>query len=90
MTGDELGSGKRLEPPRGGAAQKQEGEAPLELRRSEPQPVNDATTHPPWNELMEEMVAPANIARAMQWVLANKGSPGIGSMSVDELPEHWR
>jgi group II intron reverse transcriptase/maturase len=90
VTGDELGGGKRLEPPRGGAAQKQEGEALRELRRGEPQPVDDAKAHPSWKELMEEVVAPDNIARAMKRVLANKGSPGIDGMTVGELPEHWR
>lgn len=90
MTGDKLGGGERLEPPRGGTAQKQEGEALRELRRGEPQPANGDTAHPPWKELMEEVVAPANLARAMKRVLANKGSPGIDGMTVGELPEHWR
>jgi RNA-directed DNA polymerase len=39
---------------------------------------------------MEEVVSPDNIARAMKRVLANKGSPGIDRMTVDELPAHWR
>jgi len=39
---------------------------------------------------MEEVVAPDNIARAMKRVLANKGSPGIDGMTVNELPDHWR
>jgi group II intron reverse transcriptase/maturase len=39
---------------------------------------------------MEEVVAPENIARAMKRVVANKGSPGIDGMAVDQLPEHWR
>lgn len=90
MTGDELGNGTRLEPRRGGAAQKQEGEALRELRRGEPQPANGEAAHPAWKELMEEVVASDNIARAMKRVLSNKGSPGIDGMTVDELPEHWR
>jgi group II intron reverse transcriptase/maturase len=43
-----------------------------------------------WKELMEEVVATDNIARAMKRVVANKGSPGIDGMRVNELPEHWR
>ena len=90
MTGDELGNGTRPEPPRGGAAQKQGSEAPHELRRGEPEPANGETAHPAWKELMEEVVAPDNIARAIKRVLSNKGSPGIDGMTVDELPAHWR
>jgi hypothetical protein len=43
-----------------------------------------------WKELMEEVVAPDNIARAMKRVRSNQGSPGTDGMTVDELPEHWR
>ncbi len=39
---------------------------------------------------MEEVTAPANIARAMKRVVSNQGSPGIDGMTVDELPDHWR
>ena len=90
MTGDELGHGKRLESRQRGLAQKIEGEAHDDLRRGESGPANDATAHPSWKDLMEEVVEPANIARAMKRVLANKGSPGIDRMTVDELPKHWR
>lgn len=90
MTDDKLGNGSRLEPPQGRAAQKKESEALRELRRGEPQPAFEAPAHPPWKELMEEVVAADNIARAMKRVLANKGSPGIDWMTVDQLPEHWR
>lgn len=90
MTGDELGSGKRLEPPKGGLAQRTEGEALGTLRRGEPKPANDDTAHPSWKDLMEEVVTPDNVARAMKRVIANQGSPGIDGMTVNELPEHWR
>jgi group II intron reverse transcriptase/maturase len=90
VTDDRLGSGRRLEPRQRGAAQSQQGEALSHLRRGEPQPANGDTAHPTWKELMEEVVAPANIARAMKRVIANQGSPGIDRMRVDELPEHWR
>ena len=90
MTGVGLGGGRRLEPPQGGAAQEQESEALPGLRRGEPPAADSATARPMWNELMEEVVAPENIARAMKRVLANKGSPGVDGMTVDQLPEHWR
>ena len=90
MTGDELGNGTRLEPPQGGLAQKIEGEALDDLRRGKPEPANDDAAHPTWKELMEEVVAPDNIARAMKRVIANQGSPGIDGMTVGELPDHWR
>jgi retron-type reverse transcriptase len=90
VTGDELGNGVRLEPQQRGAAQLREGEALQDLRRDEPTPATVDLQHPTWKELMEEVVAPANIARAMKRVLANKGSPGIDRMTVDELPERWR
>jgi group II intron reverse transcriptase/maturase len=67
-----------------------EGEALQGLRRGEPEPANDDPAHPTWKELMEEVVMPTNIARAMKRVIANKGNPGIDGMTVDELPEHWR
>lgn len=67
-----------------------EGEALQGLRRGEPEPANDDPAHPTWGELMEEVVMPTNIARAMKRVIANKGNPGIDGMTVDELPEHWR
>lgn len=90
MTGDELGNGKRLEPQQRGATQLRESEALQDLRRGEPEPANDDSAHPPWKRLMEEVVAPENIARAMKRVIANRGSPGIDGMSANELPEHWR
>ena len=90
MTDDDLGSGRRLIPRKRGLAQKVEGEAHDVLRSDEPTPVNDEPETPTWTELMEEVVAPDNIARAMRRVTANKGSPGIDGMTVGELPEHWR
>jgi RNA-directed DNA polymerase len=90
VTGDELGSGTRLEPRQRGLAQKIEGDAHDDLRRGKPTPANGEAAHPSWKELMEEVVASDNIARAMKRVLANKGSPGIDRMGVDELPDHWR
>lgn len=90
MTGDELGKGLRQEPRQRGSARQTTGEAREETRSDEPKPVNDETAHPTWKGLMEEVVAFDNIARAMKRVLANKGSPGIDGMTVEQLPEHWR
>lgn len=89
MTDDELGEGARQKPRRRGP-EDETGEARGDLQGGEPEPANDDTAHPTWKELMEEVVEPANIARAMKRVIANQGSPGIDGMTVGELPEHWR
>ena len=89
MTDDELGNGVRQKPRQRGPSRPDTGEAHGEARGGEPTPVNQ-TVHATWKELMEEVVAPDNIARAMKRVLANKGSPGIDGMTVDELPDHWQ
>ena len=48
------------------------------------------TTH---ERLMEEICKPANLKRALKRVKANKGSPGVDGMTVEELPafvwKHW-
>ncbi len=90
MTDDKLGSGVRQTPRQRGLARDARGEAPQGPRSGEPRSVEGDTAHPTWKELMEEVVAPDNIARAMKRVLANKGSPGIDRMTVGDLPEHWR
>ena len=45
------------------------------------------------NRLMEEVCERANLKRALQRVQANKGSPGVDGMTVDDLPgyltQHW-
>jgi len=38
--------------------------------------------------VMEELVAASNMRRALKRVRANKGSPGIDGMTVDELPSY--
>src|SRR5215470_8675889 len=52
-------------------------------------PENPAST----NQLMEEVCERENLKRALQRVKANKGSPGIDGMTVEELPgylqQHW-
>jgi group II intron reverse transcriptase/maturase len=50
-------------------------------------------TEPILTELMEQVVERENLIRAWKRVRANKGSPGIDGMTVDELPgylkENW-
>lgn len=89
MTDDELDEGTRQKPRRRGP-EEDTGEARGDLQGGEPEPANDDTAHPTWKELMEEVVEPANIARAMKRVVSNQGSSGIDGMTVGELPEHWR
>src|ERR1022692_1743635 len=52
-------------------------------------PENPAST----NQLMEEVCERENLKRALQRVKANKGSPGIDGMTVEELSgylqQHW-
>ena len=52
-------------------------------------PENPAST----NQLMEEVCERGNLKRALQRVKANKGSPGIDGMTVEELfgylQQHW-
>ncbi len=90
MTDDELDEGWRQKPRQRGTTGGANGEAGGETRGGEPMSANDEPAHPPWNELMEEVVAPDNIARAMKRVRTNQGSPGIDGMTVNELEEHWR
>src|ERR1700741_4730009 len=52
-------------------------------------PESPASTH----QLMEEICERENLKQALQQVKANKGSPGIDGMTVEELPDyleqHW-
>src|SRR6516225_9115850 len=45
------------------------------------------------NQFMEEICERENLKQALQRVKANKGSPGIDGMTVEELPDyleqHW-
>lgn len=41
-------------------------------------------------ELMEQVVAAANMRRALRRVQANKGAPGVDGMTVQALPEHLK
>ena len=52
-------------------------------------PESPASRH----QLMEEVCEQENLKQALQQVKANKGSPGIDGMTVEELPgyrqQHW-
>jgi RNA-directed DNA polymerase len=61
---------------------------------TEPFPAAHATESPAsTNQLMEEVCERENLKQALQRVKANKGSPGIDGMTVEELPgylqQHW-
>ena len=63
-----------------------EGTEPLSTAHA---PESPASTH----QLMEEICEWENLKQALQQVKANKGSPGIDGMTVEELPDyleqHW-
>ncbi len=90
MTNGELDGGERQTPRQRGLVREPEGEALDDPHSGEPQPGNSELEAQTWKELMEEVVAPDNIARAMKRVISNQGSPGIDGMTVHELTAHWR
>lgn len=90
MTDDDLESGRRQKPRQRGLTRDIEGETREQLRSGEPTSTIGEPGHPSWKELMEEVVAPDNIARAMKRVVSNQGSPGIDGMTVNALADHWR
>jgi RNA-directed DNA polymerase len=53
--------------------------------------TDQSQTHLP--SVMQEVLEPANLGSALRQVQANKGSPGIDGMTVEQLPEflrlHW-
>ena len=62
--------------------------------RGESLAAREPTEHPMFREhVMEEVVERHNLHAALKQVRANKGSPGVDGMSVDELPDflraHW-
>jgi len=64
----------------------QEGTGTLVVEREAESPAGN-------RQLMEEVVERENLIKALKRVQANKGSPGVDGMTVDELPEylkgHW-
>lgn len=90
MTDDDLDGGERQKPRQRGATRGTAGETSGETQGGEPTSTRVEPAHPSWKELMEEVAAPANIARAMKRVVSNQGSPGIDGMTVNELAAHWQ
>ncbi len=63
------------------------GEAHERSGRDERPPATFGHERPTTPErLMEEICEAANLKRALKRVKANKGSPGVDGMTVEELP----
>jgi len=73
----------------------QKGEAPTPAREGTEPPTAARASERPANtdQVMEEIVERANLTAALRRVKANKGSPGVDGMTVQQLPgyltEHW-
>jgi RNA-directed DNA polymerase len=70
------------------------GARSVRVEETEPFPAEHAPERPAsTNQLMEEVCERENLKQAFQQVKANKGSPGIDGMTVEELPgylqQHW-
>ena len=71
------------------------GEAPrVPSEGTEPLTAERGTQSPASTErLMEEVLEAENLKKALKRVKANKGSPGIDGMTVEQLPgyleKHW-
>jgi RNA-directed DNA polymerase len=71
------------------------GEAPGAPRQGSKLPVADNGSESPAcvPDLMGEICEPNNLKEALKRVVANKGSPGVDGMRVDQLPgylrKHW-
>jgi RNA-directed DNA polymerase len=77
-------------PGKPGRAPRDGGEAPETERREEDPTATSGDEHSGTRALMEEVVTRDNLQRALKRVKANKGSPGVDGMSVDQLPDHLR
>jgi len=66
------------------------GEAPTAAAAgTEPSMADRGTERPVLSErLMEEVVEPRNMKKALKRVMANKGAAGIDGVSVEQLPGH--
>jgi RNA-directed DNA polymerase len=67
-----------------------EGEAPSRERSGEASTAGRGTGRSGTDHLMEKVVERDNLRRALKRVRANKGSPGIDGMSVEELPAYLK
>jgi RNA-directed DNA polymerase len=73
-----------------GRARREGGEASGTTRREEDRAADQGRAHSDTRALLEEVVSPDNLRRALKRVRDNKGSPGVDGMTVDQLPDHLR
>lgn len=66
------------------------GEASGGKRSGEASTAASGAGHSGTNHLLEEVVERDNLRRALKRVQANKGSPGVDGMTVEELPAYLR
>ena len=64
------------------------GEAPKSQRSGEASTATNGNERPGTDRLMEEVVQRGNAKAALKRVMANKGSPGVDGMTVEELPKY--
>ena len=69
------------------------GEAPMVQRSGEAPTMASGAERSGADHLLERVVERGNVKRALARVRANRGSPGVDGMTVEELPqylnEHW-
>jgi RNA-directed DNA polymerase len=63
------------------------GEAPQVQRSGEAPTMANGTERSGADHLVERVVARGNVTVALARVRANRGSPGVDGMTVDELPQ---
>lgn len=73
-----------------GRAKRGEGEARASVRREEDPTATHADERSGTGALLEEVVQRGNLLRALARVRANRGSPGVDGMTVDQLSAHLR
>lgn len=68
------------------------GEAPRADREGTESPAAEKKSESPasTDRLMERILGRENLSKALKRVRANKGSPGVDGMGVEDLPEHLR
>lgn len=66
------------------------GESPSEQRSGEASSATSGTERSGSDHLMEMVVERGNLKMALKRVKANKGSPGIDGMTVEDLPAYLR
>jgi group II intron reverse transcriptase/maturase len=64
------------------------GEAPSDGRSGEASTAAKGDERSGWDHLLEEVILRQNVREALRRVKANKGSPGVDGMTVDELPAY--